>query len=101
MLRRWRRIDQAGLELAHIEVEPRGVVVSSTLIDAGERPFSLRYLWSLDPAWRTRSLRIEHMDGVDRWLTIERTGDASWKLDKAPAPQLDGCVELDLSATPF
>jgi uncharacterized protein len=101
MLRRWRRIDQPGLELAHIDVERQGVTVSSTLVDGGEQPFSLRYTWTLDPDWRTRTLRIEHMNGDDRWLTIERAGDASWRIDRQPAPHLDGCSELDLSATPF
>jgi uncharacterized protein len=101
MFRRWRRIDQPGLELARIDIEKHGVAVSSTLVDAGERPFSLRYIWTLDTSWRTRTLRIEHMDGDDRWLTIERASDASWRVDRQPAPHLDGCVELDLSATPF
>lgn len=101
MFRRWRRIDQPGLELARIDIERHGVTVSSTLVDGGEHPFSLRYIWTLDPEWRTRTLRIEHMNGDDRWLTIERTGDASWRIDRQPAPHLDGCVELDLSATPF
>jgi hypothetical protein len=101
MFRRWRRIDQPGLELARFDVQRHGVSVSSTLVDGGEKPFSLRYIWTLDPDWRTRTLRIEHMDGEDRWLTIERTGDASWRIDRVSAPHLDGCAELDLSATPF
>ncbi len=101
MFRRWRRIDQPGLELARIDIEKHGVAVSSTLVDGGDQPFSLRYIWTLDPSWRTRTLRIEHMNGDDRWLTLERAGDASWRIDRRPAPQLDGCTELDLSATPF
>jgi uncharacterized protein len=101
MFRRWRRIDQAGLELARFDIEKHGVTVSSTLVDGGEAPFSLRYIWTLDPDWRTRTLRIEHMNGEDRWLTIERASEASWRIDRGPAPHLDGCVELDLSATPF
>ncbi len=101
MFRRWQRLDQPGLELAHIVIEPRGVVVSSTIVDGGEQPFSLRYLWTLDSAWRTRSLRIDHMGSIDRSIMIERAGDAAWMLDNAPAPHLDGCVDLDLSATPF
>jgi len=101
MFRRWRRIDQPGLELARIDIEKHGVSVSSTLVDGGEKPFSLRYVWTLDPDWRTRTLRIEQMDGDDRWLTIARSGDASWRVDNRPAPHLDGCAELDLSATPF
>lgn len=101
MFRRWRRVDQAGLEVARIDIEKHGVTVASTLVDAGETPFSLRYIWTLTPQWRTRALRIEHMNGDDRWLTIERASDSSWRLDNKPAPQLDGCDELDLSATPF
>lgn len=101
MFRRWRRIDQPGLELARIDIEARGVTVSSTLVDGGARPFSLRYIWTLTPRWRTRTLRIEHMNGDDRWLTIDRAGEASWRLDNKPAPDLEGCDELDLSATPF
>jgi uncharacterized protein len=101
MFRRWRRIDQPGLELARFDIGKHGVTVSSTLVDGGEKPFSLRYIWTLDPEWRTRTLRIEHMNGDDSWLTIERTGDASWRIDRSPAAHLDGCRELDLSATPF
>jgi hypothetical protein len=101
MFRRWRRIDQPGLELARFDIARHGVTVSSTLVDGGKNPFSLRYIWTLDPDWRTRTLRIEHMNGDDRWLTIERTGDVSWRIDRMPAPHLEGCRELDLSATPF
>lgn len=101
MFRRWRRIDRPGLEVARIDVERRGVTVASTLVDAGSHPFSLRYIWTLTPQWRTRTLRIEHMNGDDRWLTIDRVGDASWRLDNKPAPHLEGCAELDISATPF
>ena len=102
MFRRWRRIDRPGLELARIDIEKRGVTVSSTLVDAcASHPYSLRYIWTLTPQWRTRTLRIEHMNGDDRWLTIDRAGDSSWRLDNKPAPHLDGCTELDVSATPF
>lgn len=101
MFRRWRRIDQPGLELARIEIAARGVTVCSMLVDAGPAPLGLRYLWMLDKEWRTRSLRIESMTDDDRWLHIERAGASSWKIDGRPAPHLDGCPELDLSATPF
>jgi len=101
MFRRWRRIDQVGLELARIDIEKHGVTVASTLVDGSGHPFSLRYIWTLTPQWRTRTLRIEHMNGDDRWLTIERAGESTWRLDNKSAPQLDGCDEVDLSATPF
>lgn len=101
MLRCWRRLDQPGLELARIEPAPDGLSVTSSVIDGGSEPFSLRYTWSLDPDWRTRSLRIDWSNEHDRTLTIEREGDADWKIDGEPAPHLSGCIEVDLSATPF
>lgn len=101
MFRRWRRIDQPGLELARIEIASRGVTVCSMLVDGGSAPRGLRYLWMLDKDWRTRSLRLESMTDEDRWLHIERSGVASWRIGGRPAEHLDGCQELDLSATPF
>jgi len=101
MFRRWRRIDQPGLELARIEVDRRGVTACSTIVDAGDKPFGLRYIWMLDAKWRTLSLRIEQLCNDDRWLTVERGGASSWRIDGKPAPHLEGCPELDLSATPF
>jgi hypothetical protein len=101
MFRRWKRIDQPGLELVRIEIANRGVTACSTIVDAGPASLGLRYLWMLDDKWRTRSLRVELMNHDDRWLTIERTGNSTWRVDGNPAPHLDGCPEVDLSATPF
>src|SRR5262245_22871998 len=101
MLRCWRRLDQPGLELARIEPAQDGISVSSTLVDGGAAPFSIRYHWLLDPDWRTRSLRVDWSNEHDRTLLIEREGEADWKVDSEPAPHLSGCVEVDLSATPF
>ena len=97
MFRRWRRIDQPGLELARIAIEKHGVTVASTLVDGGEEPFSLRYIWTLDPNWSTRGLRIEHMDGDDRWLTIERVGPALARA-RPPALPLPEGAELPTPA---
>lgn len=101
MFRRWRRIDQPGLEVATIDIARHGVTVSATLIDASDTPFSLRYVWMLTPQWVTRALRIDRLDGHAHRLIIERAGEGIWYIDGAPAPHLDGCDEIDLSATPF
>jgi hypothetical protein len=78
-----------------------GISVQSTLIHAGEESFGLRYHWVLDATWRTRTLRIERTDAIEKPLTIERTGDTSWRVDGEVRPDLAGCHEVDVSATPF
>ncbi|MFN4015591.1 MAG: putative glycolipid-binding domain-containing protein [Reyranella sp.] len=101
MLRRWRRVDEPGLELMALSRGPSGLSVRSTLIHAGAESVGLRYRWELDPSWRTRTLHIERTDAVEKSLAIERTGDTSWRVDGEARPDLSGCHEVDLSATPF
>lgn len=101
ILRRWRRVDEPGLELMALSCGPSGVSVHSTLIHAGAESCGLRYRWELDPSWRTRTLHIERTDTIEKSLTIERTGDTSWRVDGEARPALSGCHEVDLSATPF
>ncbi len=101
MLRRWRRLDEPGLEVFRLRSRDDGFWATSSLVHAGADPFGLRYAWALDREWRTRSVRLELMGDVCRSLMIERAGDASWRIDDRPRRDLDGCEEVDLSATPF
>jgi uncharacterized protein len=102
IVRRWRRLDEPGLEVLHLLAADGGIHVTSELVHAGADPFGLRYAWSLDRDWRTRSLRLSlRHDGGDRACQIERTGPAAWSVDGQPRADLAGCAELDVSATPF
>lgn len=102
IVRRWRRLDEPGLELLHLAARDDGIHVSSELVHAGADPFGLRYAWRLGRDWKTRSLRLSlRHDGGDRACLIERTGPAAWSVDGQPRADLDGCAELDVSATPF
>jgi hypothetical protein len=101
MLRRWRRLDEPGLEVFRLLSVDDGFRVTSSLVHAGADPFDLRYRWNLDKEWRTRSLKLDLVGNEDRSLEIERDGDASWRIDGRPRSDLNGCEEIDLSATPF
>jgi hypothetical protein len=99
--RRWRRVDEPGLELMTLSRSASGLSVHSTLIHAGAESFGLRYRWELDASWRTRTLRIDRTDAIEKSLLIERTGETSWRIDGEDRPDLAGSHEVDLSATPF
>lgn len=101
IFRRWRRVDEPGVELMALSCGASGLSVRSTLIHAGEESFGLRYRWELDPAWRTRTLRIDRADAMEKSLVIQRTGDTTWRVDGKARPDLTGCHEVDVSATPF
>lgn len=101
MFRTWRRLDHQGLELAQIDTADDSVKVSSTLIDCGPRPYVITYGWELTPDWRTRVLTLKLRNHNEPGISIVRAGPASWLVDGMPAKHLDGCEELDVSATPF
>jgi hypothetical protein len=58
-LKRWRRLDDPGLEVLRVNRSSQGMEVISNLTFGGEPSFSLSYEWSLDASWRTRTLTLE------------------------------------------
>ena len=63
-LRRWRRLDEPGLEVMHLVKTEDGIQVTSDVVHAGADPFGLRYSWSLDRSWHTTSLHMAVRRGV-------------------------------------
>ena len=100
-LYRWRRLQGAGLEVLRLEASGDGVRARGEIIDAGSETFAASYDWQLDASWRTRTLRLQLRGADIRDLTIERAGAAQWNVDGGTRPDLLGCEEIDLSATPF
>ena len=98
---RWRGTDGRTLEAVTILHEPGGVRVRSQYLDAGPKPFSVRYDWILNGNWETRSLSVYMTQDAQRDLAIERVDAASWRVDGSVRSDLDGCEEVDLSITPF
>ncbi len=90
-----------GIELLRLRIEAGAPHARSTLIDAGAEPFAAEYEWQLDDSWRTRSLVVRvHRDDTTT-LSIVRTGDTTWSVEGKARRDLDGCAEIDLSATPL
>ncbi len=97
----WQRLDQPGLELMQFDMDDHGVNANAALIDGGGDPFSLTLHWRLDPAWCSRGLKLARtgVAGETR-LEIARTPQG-WRINDEARPDLAGCLELDVSATPF
>jgi uncharacterized protein len=60
------------------------------------------YAIVVDAAWRTRSAVVSSSSANGRReLAIEADGVGGWRVDGAPAPALDGCLDIDLEASAF
>ena len=68
--------------------------------DAGA--WSLRYSVIADRTWLTRTVFVEVLadDGLER-VTLEVDQMGEWTLDGRPWPDLRGCTDVDISATPL
>ncbi|MBB6174647.1 hypothetical protein HNR23_004707 [Nocardiopsis mwathae] len=99
----WSRLDVSeGLGLGALIAEPDGFRLEATevVVDRGTR-YSCRFTVRADLGWVTRAVRVEILsgDGV-RTLALESKG-THWLRDGAPAPELEGCVDVDVASTPL
>jgi uncharacterized protein len=110
----WMQWNNLGMEQLHIannianNAQPQtggvtGFTADGVVVGIKDgRPFRTRYRVDIMPDWQVRALRIEHLDTVGRNLWLRSDGEGQWwGKDDAPAPELNGCVDLDLSVTPF
>lgn len=98
---RWRPLEGAGLE--HLTLSPSGGGVIATSVVIGEfegTAFGARYRIECDEGWTVRSFDIETTDG--RALAMTGDGEGNWCDGAGVArPEFEGCIDIDLSVTPF
>ena len=100
----WRHLDaRIGFEVLFLHREPDGYRFDghSTAVEDGET-WSIRYNITLDRSWATRRAHImgESAQGLAE-VRLERDATGGWRIDGSPAPELDGCVDVDLEASAF
>jgi len=99
----WTPWEEAGLEHLRLVASDDGVVAKGLVIglEAG-RPFRIGYEIRCDERWRVREVRAAAPDLERPVLELLADGAGHWKRGGGePAPELDGCIDVDISATPF
>src|SRR3954470_21098293 len=62
--------------------------------------WSVAYALVLDAAWRTRRARIvQSTAGGEAVRELAADGGGRWRVDGTPAPELEGCLDVDLEAS--
>jgi hypothetical protein len=100
----WVPWEGPGLEHLRLVTSDNGGVVASGLViglEAG-RPFRIGYEIRCDGLWRVREVRVGAPDLKQPVLDLLSDGEGHWKRRGGEAmPELDGCIDVDISATPF
>ena len=98
----WRHEESAdGFEVVFFAEGGDGIRITgeTTALEEGE-PFWVGYELELDTSWATRRARVRGRSALGAHETlVESDGAGTWRVDGAPAPQLDGIADLDLEAS--
>lgn len=96
----WSGWDGQGHEVLRLGFETGGWTADGVV--TGDGPHTgLHYVVRVDERWRLRQfLLFRDLPDPDLWLGVDPSG--RWgELNGARRPELDGCTDVDLSATPF
>ena len=108
----WKPWDAPGCEHVRVSLNARHRKQSEAVVADGlvllyrdGRALRCHYRLTADGAWRTRALDLVVQTGghEPRETALKLTGDGEghWQVDGAQAPELDGCLDLDIQVTPF
>ena len=100
----WERIgDSRGSSLARVERRPGGWRCHGAEVLAG--PGELLSCWfsvDLDPGWITREVVVGAVGAAgERSVRLSADEQRRWRVDGEHRPELDGCVDVDIAATPL
>jgi uncharacterized protein len=99
----WVAWEGPGLE--HLRLAPCGGGISADGLLVGmdgDHPFRARYEIRCDAGWRVREVRVAAPDSDRPGVDLLADGEGRWTTRSGDAlPELDGCVDVDISATPF
>ena len=99
----WVPSEEPGLEHLRLVTSDGDVVANGLVIGLeGGRPFRIGYEVRCDGRWRVREIRAVAPDSGRPVLELLADGEGRWKRRGGePVPELSGCIDVDISATPF
>jgi hypothetical protein len=98
---RWREAEGGGLQHLLLTRETGVITAEGMILAGGDEPFAARYRLVLDGRWRLRRASLAVV-GREEPLVLLADGAGKWTgTDGAALPELDGVMDIDISATPF
>ncbi|MFC9894896.1 putative glycolipid-binding domain-containing protein [Nocardia sp. NPDC127579] len=97
------RLARTGFEVTYFREEQSGFLIEGCATAAeDDLVWIIDYRLRLDQDWHTRSVRIDgRYPTARRTLTVDADGLGHWRVDGVAAPELDGCLDIDLAASAF
>ena len=97
----WQGTSFASLEHCRVDIGEDAITVDGMVVALDGGPIRLHYRITNDPSWTVRRLAVSELESGTE-LVFESDGAGHWTdVAGRSLPALDGCVDVDLTATPF
>lgn len=92
-----------GLEHLKLVCSGASILADGVVVGVEEgMPFRMRYELRCDAQWRLREVKVSTLGWGVREISLFADGEGLWTTAGGePVPALDGCIDVDISATPF
>ncbi len=101
----WERADESGgfsvARRERLEPPDAGWLFHGSEVLVGEQTLSCTFCVVVGPDWVTRRVQIRSVSTVGEAQRRLEASDGHWTVDGAARPDLDGCVDVDVAATPL
>ena len=99
----WKPWSEPGLEHLHLQQQDGTILADSFIVGVSNRmPFRLHYEISCDSNWKVKQLGLMLLSGNRKSTKIQSDGQGHWSTNTGdPVSSLEGCIDVDISATPF
>jgi hypothetical protein len=99
----WAPQQEAGLEHLHLRQNDEGVSVDSVVIGMQQNsPFRVWYAIHTDGNWKVQRCTLRLLGDSHQEITLQTDSTNRWTdAASTPLPALDGCVDVDITVTPF
>jgi uncharacterized protein len=96
----WAPWEGHGMERLRVAVGPEAVYAEGDVLDP--TGLGIHYRIRADAGWTTRHVEVTLVEERPRMLRLHADGEGGWTDDAGAAlPELAGCLDVDLSFSPF
>lgn len=99
----WKGIEYDSHEFAEIVLDKKGLQIQSTIIGSfGKKKYKVAYQVRADRYWNTRFVEITstiNQSQTENVIEVNRNGE--WIVNGRHEKNYSGCIDIDISLTPF
>ena len=101
----WTPSAGVGLEYLRLSEDSAGYLANSVVIGMEDgKPFSIKYSIRCNTDWRVQAVDVQLLlpGNSDKNIELRATNEGHWQTSPGQSlAALDGCIDVDLTATPF